>query len=297
MNAFLSGTPEHPMYVRCIDPIAWPVKRPPVILLHGGFHTGQVYMRCPDDRPGWAQRFAEQGHAVYVPDWPAHGLSPGIDKLHTLGTEDIARAVATLLDATGPAILLAHSAAGPIAWWLAEHHGDKVAAIIGVAPGSPANLLPELPDDPHEIARLQNDAASGYPVYSPTDAAVTVTFEFIRAFWANSPRFPTAALAAYADTVVPESPRLLNERFNIGGRGLRLSRPRQVGQRPILILTGDHDLRHPRKADEALADYVDADYVWLPDVGIAGNGHLLMAESNSDEIAGLMNRWLDHQSL
>ncbi|PUE50617.1 hypothetical protein B9Z47_02380 [Limnohabitans sp. 2KL-1] len=289
---FNSGSAEHPIFVRCVKSVNGDGHRLPVVMLHGGFHSGAAYLHCPDGRLGWAYKFAERGHCVYVPDWPAHGKSPGTENIADLGTVDIAHAMAALLETTGQAIVLAHSAAGPVAWWLAEHCSEHVAAIIGIAPGSPANLLPILPDDPKAISLLQHDPGAGFPVYSKPGEPVTVDANFIQAFWANSPLFPIENLQEYARTVVPESPRLLNERFNIGGKGLRLSPVHQVGMRPVLILTGELDLRHPRPTDEALARYLGADYIWLPDVGIKGNGHMLMLETNSDAIAGVLTRWL-----
>ncbi len=289
---FIDENAKNPIFVRCIKPINGDSNRIPVVMLHGGFHSGAAYLQSPDGRLGWAYRFAERGHCVYVPDWPAHGKSPGIENIADLGTEDIACAIAGLLKTTGQAILLAHSASGPIAWWLAEHCVENVAAIIGIAPGSPANLLPILPDDPKAISLLQHDPSAGFPVYSKPGEAVKVDAAFIQAFWANSPLFPIENFQEYARTVVPESPRLLNERFNIGGKGLHLSSAHQVGKLPVLILTGELDLRHPKQTDEALARYLGADYVWLPDVGIKGNGHMLMLEKNSDAIAGVLTRWL-----
>jgi hypothetical protein len=37
--------------------------------------------------------------------------------------------------------------------------------------------------------------------------------------------------------------------------------------------------------------------MWLPDLGIDGNGHLLMIEDNSLLIAELIERWLCAQGL
>ena len=36
-----------------------------------------------------------------------------------------------------------------------------------------------------------------------------------------------------------------------------------------------------------------ADFCFLADRGIVGNGHMLMLEDNSDEIAGIILDWLD----
>lgn len=49
---------------------------------------------------------------------------------------------------------------------------------------------------------------------------------------------------------------------------------------------------------EAL-DRVQADYTWLelPDIGIKGNSHMLMMDSNSEEIAGIVKNWLEERGL
>jgi hypothetical protein len=35
------------------------------------------------------------------------------------------------------------------------------------------------------------------------------------------------------------------------------------------------------------------DFVRLPDLGIHGNGHMMMLEKNNLEIAGVLENWLD----
>lgn len=289
---FGAGTAQHPIHVEALLPQPGSPARLPIIMLHGGFHTGASYLTTPDGRPGWAGIFAQRGHPVYVPDWPGHGKSPGLANLASLSTQEVAVAIGTLIEAVGPAIVFAHSAAGPIAWWLAEQFSSGVAAIVGIAPGPPANIQKILPDDPKRIEAMRFDQEAGCPVYSSPVSPVSVDLEFIRKFWANSPKFPHEAIDAYARTVVPESARILNERFNIGGTGLRLTRPAIVGNRPILVATGEHDMRHPKSVDAALAAYLGADCLWLPDAGLRNNGHMLMIEENSHEIADLLSQWL-----
>lgn len=291
-----SGTSEHPVYA---DRIASSSAggRLPIVMIHGGFHNGSAFLATPDGRAGWADHFAVRGHDVYVADWPSHGRSPGRTDLTQLSTSDVARALGVLVSEVGPAIVMAHSAGAPSAWWIAENHGGKVAAVVGIAPGGPANLLDTLPDDPLAIERLGNSRRAGHPIFAPADRPARVDNDFILRYWANSSRFPHGAFEAYARSIGPESPRILNERFNIGGAGLYLRDPQALERLPILVVTGDCDPRHPRETDGALADFLGADFLWLADEGISGNGHMLMIEDNSEQIARRIGVWLDAQSL
>ncbi|RYE70166.1 MAG: esterase, partial [Oxalobacteraceae bacterium] len=40
-----------------------------------------------------------------------------------------------------------------------------------------------------------------------------------------------------------------------------------------------------------------ADRIVLPEIGVQGNSHMLMMDRNSDQIAGLIDRWLIQQNL
>jgi pimeloyl-ACP methyl ester carboxylesterase len=168
---------------------------------------------------------------------------------------------------------------------------------VGIAPGPPSNIQPALPDDAGAVNALRFDTAAGCPVYSEMSKPVYADLEFIRTYWANSARFPAGNLALYARSVVAESARVLNERFNIGGAGLRIDDAERVARRPILVITGEHDPRHARDVDGAVAAYLQADFIWLADIGIRGNGHMLMIEDNSDEVAGVIVEWMHARNL
>ena len=296
-GCFYSGTSENPIYVDYIPAAIATGEKLPIVMLHGAFHTGSGYITTPDGRDGWASDFSSRGYPVYVVDWPGHGRSPANGGFADLSTLEIAKSVSVLVDHIGPAIVFAHSAGGPVAWWLAENLSDKVASVVGIAPGPPANIQTLLPDDPAIVESLKFDQSKGCPVYSQLGKTVYVNRDFIENFWANGPRFPKGAVNEYAKSIVGESARVLNERFNIGAGGLMLRAPEIVAKRPILIVTGDHDLRHPKDVDGAVASYLNADALWLADVGVVGNGHMLMIEDNSAEIAALIATWLDRKGL
>src|SRR5467141_2010716 len=69
------GRVDHPpTYYEVLTPAAGSAK-PPVVMIHGGAHTGACYLATPDGRQGWAHVFVAQGYQVVVPDWPGLGRS------------------------------------------------------------------------------------------------------------------------------------------------------------------------------------------------------------------------------
>ena len=77
-----------------------------------------------------------------------------------------------------------------------------------------------------------------------------------------------------------------------------MSDPTRFDGLPILVLTGTNDLEHPYETDLAIVDWLKAagaraEFGWLADRGITGNGHMLMLERNSVAIADLVCDWLE----
>jgi pimeloyl-ACP methyl ester carboxylesterase len=217
-----------------------------------------------------------------------------------MSMQHVADAVAATLAEIGPAVLVTHSMGGVIGWRAAEMNPRNVAAIVAIAPGPPANLQPAL--DANEMARIRDEeperwAALGRPAALPEAGPAPVVRETALAMWANSDRFPHAAVEEYLATLVPESPRAMNERSNFNGGGLHIAGPGALAGIPIVVITGDQDPRHPRVADEKIADYFGADFIWLPDRGLRGHGHLMMIEDGHETIADIFLTWLETHGL
>ena len=82
------------------------------------------------------------------------------------------------------------------------------------------------------------------------------------------------------------------------GRQVRVSDPGKLAGKRVLVITGTDDLDHAREVDGAIVTWLNgngakADFCFLADRGIVGNGHMLMLEQNSDEIAGIILDWLE----
>jgi pimeloyl-ACP methyl ester carboxylesterase len=290
-SSLFSGSAEFPIYVDHLRPAErrYPF---PVVMIHGACNTGTCFLATPDGRPGWAYNFAEEGLDTFVIDWPGHGRSPMRANFLGMSTRDVRDSITYLLRQIGPAVLIAHSAGGPIAWSLAEELSDFVIAIVGVSPGPPSNLLEAIPADWEGADQLANGIDTGLPISAPEGELFWVDRAFVEDHWFAGSQAPADAAERFFRSVVPESPTVINERFNVAGSGLSVREPALVGDRPILIVTGDSDPRHPRSFDQKTADFFNAEFVWLPSRGISGNGHMLMVDRNSREVAQLVINWL-----
>ena len=278
------------------------VSRPWVVMVHGGAHTGTCYLTTPEGRPGWSDNLVARGFRIAVPDWPGSGRSAPVD-LAELDGEAVSRGLAGVIAALeGPVVLLTHSMSGAYGWRLIELCGDRLSAVVAVAPAPPGNIQPEPEvidrgDDFVEVQalamqrRLRLDRAN-----VPSDG-------FIREkYLGASTRFPMQAFDVYCARLHPVAPRLLFERQNIDGSQLKITEPEGFQDLPVMIVTGAHDIDHSRAVDGAVADWLRrqgarVDYHFLPDDGIDGNGHMMMQEDNSAEIAALIADWIDDRTL
>ena len=71
---------------------------------------------------------------------------------------------------------------------------------------------------------------------------------------------------------------------------------------PVLMLFGDYVDQHPRwatfkKIDTEYGNAIKAaggtvDWINLPDIGIKGNGHMMMQDKNNMQVAEVIQKWL-----
>ncbi|WP_263357680.1 alpha/beta fold hydrolase [Acidicapsa ligni] len=273
-----------------------------VVMVHGGSHTGSCYLMTAEGKSGWAYRFADRGYKVVVPDWPGHGRSGALD-LQTLTSEQVCQSLAGVIsELDGPVALLTHSMGSAFGWRVAELCRDKIIAIIGAAPAPPGNIQPE----PEILAESEGSVTLRTPFRTLTlqnDGATRVTPSFvIDKLVGKSRQFPLEHLDDYTKLLTHTGSRLLYERLNVRGSQVRVQNPLCFRGMPVLIVTGSDDLEHPREVDEQLSTWLKAqgassEFVWLSDRGIYGNGHMMMMERNSNQIADLILEWLDQITL
>lgn len=286
-----------PVYFETFAPVA-ATGRPVVVMVHGGAHSGACYQRTADGRPGWAYRFAERGYRVVVPDWPGTGRS-GYIPLAQLDGATVVEGLGALIRSLGaPVILLTHSMSGCYGWRLLELHGDVIDIVIGVAPAPPGNIQKIAPVHAETETLIETEAFGGRVRIDKT-APVVASRDFVeRKLVGESRYFPRDRLDGYAGSLRPIPPKLWLERQNVHGSQISVSDPRKLRGKRIFVITGTEDLDHSREVDGAIVAWLEeqgakADFCFLADRGIVGNGHMLMLEGNSDEIAGIILDWLE----
>ncbi len=181
---------------------------------------------------------------------------------------DTREAVASLLDAIGPSILLTHSAGGPAGWLAADARPALVKAIIAIEPLGPpfANTA---------MGRLSWGLTAIPLRFEPrADAPTDLKLELK----------PPAREGTIACFVQQPPARQL---------------PRLQGF-PILLLTAEASWKAAE--DHGTADFLrqagaQVEHLRLEERGIHGNGHAMMLELNSDAVAAVLADWIADRGL
>jgi len=180
-----------------------------------------------------------------------------------------------LLDRIGPAILLVHSQSGAFAWPIADARRKLVKAIVAVEPNGPPVYETELKGPPHWFA----------------DVGPRKTFGLGMVPLAYDPPLKRGERLQFARQARADAPGLV--------RGWLQAEPARrlpnLAKVPILILVAEAS--YHAAYDHCTAAYlaqagVPNTFIRLEDIGIRGNGHMMMLEKNSDRIAGVIERWL-----
>jgi pimeloyl-ACP methyl ester carboxylesterase len=176
-----------------------------------------------------------------------------------------------LLDKIGPAILLTHSQSGAFGWPIADARPQLVKAIVAVEPNGPPVHETEFKGAPEWFADASKTKAWGL-------GEVPLAYE------------PSGA-PTFLRQDKPDQPDLVR-------CWLQQEPARQlVNLKHIPVLIVMSEASYHASYDHCTAKYlaqagVKNTYVRLADVGIHGNGHMMMLEKNSDAIAGVMADWL-----
>lgn len=220
--------------------------------------------------------------------WPGNGApgDPFFDQFYSSQVPSIQNftlqqilnrdAILTLLDKIGPAILLTHSQSGAFGWPVADAEPTMVKAIIAVEPNGPP------------FFDIENVAA---PEWFHDAAVQTRPWGITAAPLTYSPPASLASDLAIERQEKPDAPDL-SRCWAQKSPARMLPNLKKI---PILILTAEASYHAPY--DHCTVRYLEQagvhpNWVKLADIGIHGNGHMMMLEKNNIEIARVMLRWL-----
>ena len=299
----------------------------PIIMLHGGGHTGAGFVSTPDGRPGWADYFVRRGWPVYVVD------RPGVAKASSFGPFGNATNVGTAEDqwsAPEKAAAQWPQAHLHTQWPGTGLHGDpafdqyyahlapsgtgettplRVRAFIALLEKiGPAIMLPHSSPGPETwqvadarpdlVAAIVSDEPSGPPFFNVN--LVTGAQGALTRPWG-----PSVGPLAYEPPVSdpsqlynfavqqsqPDAPGLI--RCWLQPEPAR-QLPRLAGV-PILHILSEAGYHAPY--DHCTSKYltqagVPNTFIRFENIGIHGNGHINLVEKNHLQLAKLIEDWL-----
>ena len=261
----------------------------PVVMVHGSSHTGKTYEDTPDGRMGWAEYFVRRGVPAYVVDHAGRARS-GFDPSPT--------------------------------------NQARLAKDAGTVPNFPVFT--------NEVAwtnfRFGPSAFTPYPTTKfPVQARDQYFAQLVpntETSYSESARITIAALAALLDRIGP-AVILVHSQSGAYGLGAALERPALVkaivsveprscavadpdvqtvfAHVPLLTMFGDFFGTDVGDWPGRMAECVvtvnkikaargTADNIHLPSLGIAGNSHMLMMDTNNQQVADLILAWLDRHA-
>jgi pimeloyl-ACP methyl ester carboxylesterase len=185
-------------------------------------------------------------------------------------------AILALLAKIGPSILLTHSQSGAFGWPVADARPDLVRAIVAVEPNGPP------------FYNVENTGAPGWFRDAPSiQRPWGVTADPLT----YSPRAEKASDLSVVRQEKADGPDL-SRCWMQGSPARQLPNLQRI---PILILTAEASYHAPY--DHCTVKYLEQagvhpTWIKLADVGIHGNGHMMMLEKNNQNIASVMSRWL-----
>jgi pimeloyl-ACP methyl ester carboxylesterase len=254
--------------------------RYPLIMVHGGGHTGKTYETTPDGREGWFTSFTRRGFAPYVVDDPNRGraccegtqialVRQGLADPSTLPlTSQTSIQPAWSLFRFGPAYPNPH----PGVLFPIEAI-EEYARQLGVLSYR----------DPEELDKIR-------------DGIVALLDEICPCILMTHSQSGTPGRRAAV-----QRPDLVKAIVAVeGGDAFPEGSPEEAiaATIPLLQVEGDFRTEAANNARKAITDRLaslggDAMTIVLPEIGIHGNTHMMMMDKNNEQVADVIEDWIN----
>lgn len=183
---------------------------------------------------------------------------------------------AALLDKIGPAILLTHSQSGTFGWLVADARPNLVKGIIAMEPSGPP---------------VRDNVTKGAPEWFE-DGPFSKPYGLTAPPLAYEPPLKEAGELKFVRQDKADGPDLVRC-WEQAAPARKLANLQNI---PVLVVQSEASYHAPY--DHCTAKYLrqagvmKTTFVRLADVGVKGNGHMLMLEKNNMEIAAVAAKWL-----
>jgi len=185
-------------------------------------------------------------------------------------------ALTALLEKIGPAIVMTHSQSGAYGWPVADARPDLVKAVIAVEPSGPPVRDVETigaPDYFREGPATRPWGLGAIPLGYVPAARAPNELAFEQQAKADGPNLVKCWLQKAPARQLPNLTKV-----------------------PIVIVNGEASFHAP--FEHCTVKYLEqagvkATWIDLGRAGIHGNGHMMMLEKNSDDVARVIANWLD----
>jgi pimeloyl-ACP methyl ester carboxylesterase len=238
------------------------------------------------------ERFKRWPQAHLHTQWPGEGKpgDPAFDQFYASQFPSLASfpkqqelnrdALIALFDKIGPAILLTHSQSGAFGWPVADARPNLIKALVAVEPsGPPVHDTENIgePDWFKDATATKPSGLGSVPLGYDPPLAGDAKLEFVRQAEPDQPDLVRCWLQKEPARRLPNLARI-----------------------PVVIVVAQAS--YHTTYDHCTAAYlaqagVRNTLIRLADVGVRGNGHMMMIEKNNAAIAGVIAQWLDRQRL
>jgi 3-hydroxyisobutyrate dehydrogenase-like beta-hydroxyacid dehydrogenase/pimeloyl-ACP methyl ester carboxylesterase len=271
----------------------------PVVLVHGGTLQGTEWLTTPDGRPGWAQRFIEEGYAVFCVDRPGHGRSPYHPEI--MGPMGPAFSYERAREVYFP------QGGGETRWPFEIDDETAFDAFIAAYGPMPADLAASQALDAERLGQLLDrigraiivtHSASGpdgwlLADYRPGMIAAIVAVEPMGPVFGETPGIGALDWGLTAAPITFDPPCATAAQVRAADPAtLRVPALKGV---PVGLVTGETSVF--ASFASSIVPFLrnagaNVDHLDLPALGIHGNGHGLIYERNSDEVFEVISHWL-----
>jgi pimeloyl-ACP methyl ester carboxylesterase len=271
------------MYAQYVK-LAQPRARYPLLMIHGGGLSGVTWETKPDGKPGWQMFFLQAGHDVYVADAVERGRASWSRYPEVYKTEPVFRSKKE-------------------AWELfrigaADSYQTEPAR-------RKANAQTQFPTE-----AFDQFAKQGVPRWATNDAASQAAYNVLVQRICPCVIVVHSQGGNFAFNAALAAPELIKAIVAVEPSGAPDPAKADLAKlkgTPHLFVWGDYLDQHElwKKITPAVNRYRDglraagvrADEIELPKMGIPGNSHMLMMDRNSDQVAAMVQRWLEERGL